>query len=62
MILKVYSLLLLIGSLALAAILSYYLNIGFDHKAVIAFLGSKLSSSFRSDNSIKQSGLNANRS
>lgn len=42
MITKVYTLLLMIGGIAVALILSYYLNIRFDHKAVLAYLKSKV--------------------
>ncbi len=42
MITKICALLLLAGGFAIALILSYYLNIRFDHKAVLAYLRSKV--------------------
>jgi hypothetical protein len=42
MITKVYASLLMIGGIALALILSYYLNIRVDLKAVLSYLRSKV--------------------
>ena len=42
MITKVYAVLLMIGGIAVALILSYYLNIRVDHKAVLTYLRSKV--------------------
>ncbi|HET6542721.1 MAG TPA: hypothetical protein VFG46_19665 [Chryseolinea sp.] len=44
MITKVYALLSLVAGLALAILLSYYLNIRFDHKTVFAYLKLKFRS------------------
>jgi len=48
MITKFHSLLHVVGGFALSLILSYYLNIRFDHKAAIAYLKSKLKSTLLS--------------
>ncbi|HEY0740881.1 MAG TPA: hypothetical protein VGD40_05435 [Chryseosolibacter sp.] len=42
MITKVYALLVMIGGIAVALIVSYYLNIRVDYKAVLAYLRSKV--------------------
>jgi hypothetical protein len=42
MITRLYSLFLMVGAFILASILSYYMNIRFDQKAVRAFLKSKM--------------------
>jgi hypothetical protein len=60
MIAKVWTLFLIVGGLIVASILSYYLNVRFDGKTVIAFLKQKFRNLF-SMNSISQSSLNTNR-
>jgi hypothetical protein len=45
---KFHSLFLVVGGIALALVLSYYLNMRFDHKAVIAYLKTKIKSTLSS--------------
>jgi hypothetical protein len=58
---KMCSLFLMVGGLLIACVLSYYMNIRFDNKAVIALLNQNFRNMFPR-NSVSQSGLNANRS
>jgi hypothetical protein len=46
MITKVSALLLALSACALALVLSYYLNVRFDHNALINYLRSKFGQSF----------------
>lgn len=55
MISKVYTLFVLVAGFVLALVLSYYLNIRFDHKAVIVYLKSKWSGRLQARNSVSHS-------